>query len=84
MSDLGPRAVSMLGFFVMIGLAWLASSDRRAFPLRVVLWGIGLQLTLAVVLLRTQIGRGFFGAVNGAVGVAFTWGLSRIIYVRRG
>ncbi len=67
MSDLGPRAVSMLGFFVMIGLAWLASSDRRAFPLRVVLWGIGLQLGLAVVLLRTPIGRGFFGAVNGVV-----------------
>ncbi|MEE2674948.1 MAG: nucleoside transporter C-terminal domain-containing protein [Myxococcota bacterium] len=67
MSDLSLRAVSAMGFFVMIGLAWLASSDRRAFPLRVVLWGIGLQFALAVVLLRTQLGRGFFEVVNTGV-----------------
>lgn len=67
MSDLGPRAISLLGFFVMIGVAWLVSSNRRAFPLRTVLWGIGLQLGLAVLLLRTQIGHGFFVAVNTVV-----------------
>ena len=67
MNDLELRAVSAMGFVVMIGVAWLASSDRRAFPLRVVLWGIGLQLALAVFLLRTQVGQGFFGAVNTGV-----------------
>ncbi len=67
MSDLDLRAVSAVGFFVMIGLAWAASADRRAFPLRAVLWGIGLQFALAVILLRTQIGHGFFGAVNTGV-----------------
>lgn len=67
MSDLDLRAVSAVGFFVMIGLAWAASADRRAFPLRAVLWGIGLQFSLAVILLRTQVGHGFFGAVNTGV-----------------
>lgn len=67
MSDLDLRAVSAMGFFVMIGLAWAASADRRAFPLRAVLWGIGLQFALAVILLRTQVGHGFFGAVNTGV-----------------
>ncbi len=67
MSDLDLRAVSAVGFFVMIGLAWAASADRRAFPLRAVLWGIGLQFALAVILLRTQVGHGFFGAVNTGV-----------------
>ena len=67
MNDLGLRAVSAMGLCVMIGVAWLASSNRRAFPLRIVLWGIGLQLSLAVVLLRTQLGQGFFGAVNRGV-----------------
>jgi CNT family concentrative nucleoside transporter len=67
MSELGLRSVSALGFFVMIGVAWLASSDRRAFPLRVVLWGVGAQLLLAVVLLRTQVGHEFFGVVNVGV-----------------
>ena len=65
--DLGARAVSLLGFTVMIGLAWLASSNRRAFPLTTVLWGVGLQLALAVVLLRTRVGHGFFGIVNYGV-----------------
>jgi CNT family concentrative nucleoside transporter len=67
MSDLGPRAVSLLGFVVMIGIAWLASANRRAFPTRVVAWGVGLQLGLGVVLLRTRIGHGFFGGVNALV-----------------
>lgn len=67
MTDLGPRAVSLLGFVVMIGVAWAASSNRRAFPLKTVLWGVGLQLGLAVVLLRTRVGHGFFGGVNEVV-----------------
>ena len=67
MSDVGLRAVSFLGFFAMIALAWALSSDRRAFPFRTVAWGIGLQLALGVVLLRTRIGHGFFSAVNDGV-----------------
>ena len=67
MNELGLRAISALGFCVMIGVAWLASSNRRAFPLRIVSWGIGLQLALAVFLLRTPYGQAFFGAVNRGV-----------------
>ena len=37
MNDLGLRAISGLGLFAMVGLAWLISTDRRRFPLRVVL-----------------------------------------------
>jgi len=66
-NELGLRAISALGFCVMIGVAWLASSNRRAFPLRIVSWGIGLQLALAVFLLRTPYGQAFFGAVNSGV-----------------
>jgi CNT family concentrative nucleoside transporter len=67
MSDLGPRAISLLGFVCMIGIAWLASSGRREFPVRTVAWGVGLQLALGVLLLRTQIGHGFFAGVNTVV-----------------
>lgn len=67
MNDPGLRAVSLLGFAVMIAIAWLVSSDRRAFPLRTVAWGVGLQLGLGVVLLRTRIGDGFFAGVNTVV-----------------
>jgi CNT family concentrative nucleoside transporter len=68
MSEPGLRAISALGFVTMVGIAWLLSSDRRAFPLRAVAWGIGMQLGLGVILLRTGFGHGFFGAVNAGVG----------------
>jgi CNT family concentrative nucleoside transporter len=66
-SDLGLRALSALGLVALIGLGWLASTDRRRFPWRIVAWGLGIQLVLAAVLLRTPAGRAFFVGVNGAV-----------------
>ncbi len=65
MDEIGLRALSGFGLFVMIGIAWLASNDRRAFPWQTVLFGVGAQLGLALLLLRTPVGRAFFAAVNG-------------------
>jgi CNT family concentrative nucleoside transporter len=66
-SELALRALSLGGLLAIGGLAWLCSSDRRRVPWRVVAWGAGLQLALGALLLRTEAGRGFFVAVNGAV-----------------
>jgi CNT family concentrative nucleoside transporter len=63
-TDLADRLVSALGLAVMIGVAWLCSSDRRSMPWRTVAWGVGLQLALAVVLLKTAVGRAFFEAMS--------------------
>ncbi|MCZ6784662.1 MAG: NupC/NupG family nucleoside CNT transporter [Proteobacteria bacterium] len=67
MSDPGPRAISALGFAVLMAVAWLCSSNRRRIPWRTVAWGVGLQLGLGVLLLRTALGRLFFVAVNEVV-----------------
>ena len=67
MTDLGLRMVSALGFFAMMGIAWLASSNRRHFPFKTVAWGIGIQFTLAVLLLKTNAGSLFFSGVSIAV-----------------
>jgi CNT family concentrative nucleoside transporter len=67
MSDLGLRGVSLLGFVALIGLAWLLSSDRRAFPTRTVAWGVVLQLALGALLIQSPIGRAFFAGVNALV-----------------
>jgi len=64
---LHQNLVSLLGVAVLLGLAWLLSRDRRRFPWRVVLWGLGLQTTLAVLLLRTGWGRAAFDWARGAV-----------------
>jgi len=65
MSDLPLRALSGVGLVVMITIAWLASSDRARFPWRTVAWGLVGQAVLAVLLLRTAVGQGFFTAVDG-------------------
>ena len=41
---------------VILGTAALLSKNRRAISWRVVAWGVGLQLAVAVFVLRTNIG----------------------------
>ena len=67
MSEFQLRFVSAFGFFAMIGIAWLFSSDRRRVPWITVAWGIGLQLALALLLLKSEPGRLFFVGVNSVV-----------------
>lgn len=65
-TPLHERLISFLGIGVMVLLAWLMSVDRSAFPWRVVLWGTGLQLVFALIILRTTPGEQFFAIVNDA------------------
>jgi CNT family concentrative nucleoside transporter len=61
------RAVAVLGLVVMIGIAWAASTERRRFPLRTVVWGVALQLGLGLLLLRSPLGTRFFVGLNAGV-----------------
>jgi CNT family concentrative nucleoside transporter len=65
-TPLHERLISILGIGVMVLLAWLMSVRRNAFPWRIVLWGTGLQLVFALIILRTTPGEQFFALVNDA------------------
>ena len=52
--------MSLLGWAAMIAVAWAISSNRRRFPWRTVLWGIGLQFLLALLILKTPGGAALF------------------------
>jgi CNT family concentrative nucleoside transporter len=55
----------LIGVVVILGLAWLMSVDRRrALNPRIIAWGLGIPVALAVVTLRTPVGARFFVAVN--------------------
>jgi CNT family concentrative nucleoside transporter len=58
------RAISLLGLFVMIGLAWLLSSNRRRISLRIIIGGVLLQFLIAAATLLTEPGEQFFMAVG--------------------
>lgn len=53
-------ARGVLGLAVVIGLAVLLSSNRRAIPWRLVGIGIGLQIVFALLVLKTEPGHAFF------------------------
>jgi CNT family concentrative nucleoside transporter len=50
------RAISALGLVVFLGLAYLLSTQRRAVRWRTVAWGLGLQLALALLVIKTPWG----------------------------
>ncbi|MDA8744120.1 NupC/NupG family nucleoside CNT transporter [Rubripirellula amarantea] len=60
------RLICALGLAVFIGLAWLISTDRKRFPLRVVVGGLLLQLLLGLIVLRTDPGRYVFQLIGDA------------------
>lgn len=59
--------VSFVGIFVLMGVAWLLSTDRRVINWRVVLWGTALQLLFALFIFVIPAGSKAFLFVNDAV-----------------
>jgi CNT family concentrative nucleoside transporter len=59
------RLISVIGLLSCLGVAYACSSDRKAINWKTVLSGIVLQLTFALIILKTQPGQDFFeGARN--------------------
>lgn len=54
------QIVSFLGLVAMIACAWGLSQHRKQFPWRVVFWGLGLQMTFALLILKTSFGARIF------------------------
>lgn len=61
------RLVSLLGLVTMIAIAWAISCNRRRFPWRTVLWGVGLQFTFAILILKTAPGRAVFDFTGAGI-----------------
>ena len=61
------RLISFLGIFVLLGIAWLLSNNRRKINYRLVAWGLGLQMSFALIILRTGPGKVVFSAARQAI-----------------
>lgn len=64
---MNPRIVSALGMVILIAGAWLVSTHRSRFPWRTVLWGVGLQFIVGLLILRTDPGQALFHGFQAAV-----------------
>ena len=59
--------VSFAGIFILIGFAWLLSTDKKNMNWRVIGWGIGLQILIALFIFVVPAGAKLFLVVNDVV-----------------
>lgn len=62
------RTISFLGICVFIGICYALSVNRQAVRWRTVAWGLGWELILAIVILKTAWGLNLFKSLGNIVG----------------
>jgi concentrative nucleoside transporter, CNT family len=69
------RLLSAVGLVAILAGAWAFSADRRAVRPRTVAWGMGLQLALALFVLKVSLGQRMFAwlgeKISALLGLAF-------------
>jgi len=61
------RLTGVIGLLTMLGLAYAFSTNRRAIRLPTVVWGLGLQITFAFLVLEFEFGRRALAAAGNVV-----------------
>jgi CNT family concentrative nucleoside transporter len=73
----------LFGALVILGIAYAASTNRRAINWPTVAWGVGLQVVFALIVLKTTVGQRVFTTLGdlitrllgfAGVGAAFVFG----------
>ena len=77
------RFQGILGIIAILGIAFLFSNNKKKINLRLVISGLGLQLFLAIIILKIPAVTRFFQAIGGGMkaiegyaqqGAAFVYG----------
>ncbi len=61
------RFSGLLGIIVLLGIAYIFSTNRRAIRVKTILWGLGLQFLFAVLVLRVSYGEALMRHAGDAV-----------------
>lgn len=61
------RFAGLIGIVVLLLIAYLFSTNRRAISLKTVLWGVGLQVLFAWLVTRYTVGQAVMGAIGAKV-----------------
>ena len=54
------RFTGILGVLAILGIAYLMSNNKRNIDIRLVVWGLGLQLLFGIFILVTPFGKPIF------------------------
>jgi len=61
------HAVSLVGFVIFAGVAWLLSSNRRRVAWKTIAWGVALQLLIGLIIFRLPVTQRVLLWLNDAV-----------------
>jgi concentrative nucleoside transporter, CNT family len=69
------RLTALIGFFAILVIAWALSTDRRAIKWRPVVWGLLLQIVIAICVLKGEL---IAGALSGVALPLERWGAALV------
>ncbi len=78
------RLQPLVGLCLVLGIAYVCSTDRKAIKGRIILWGLSLQFLLALIVLKTSAGQAVFSYLSdrirdllafSSVGSSFVFGI---------
>ena len=61
------QAQPLVGLVVILGIAYLLSTNRQAIDIRTVVWGLGLQIVFALLVLKTDQGQWVFQRLSDGI-----------------
>ncbi|HKE31013.1 MAG TPA: Na+ dependent nucleoside transporter N-terminal domain-containing protein, partial [Candidatus Angelobacter sp.] len=76
------RFAGLLGIIVLLSLAYIFSTNRKAIKLKTVLWGMGLQFLFAILVFRLDIGAGAMHWLGAGITkfLAFSFAGSKFVF----
>ena len=54
----------ILGIIVLLGIAFLLSNNKTSINKNIIFWGLGLQISFAIIILKTTFGKALFFYFN--------------------
>ena len=59
------RFTGLFGIVALLGIAYLLSNNRKEIKPRIIIWGIGLQLLFAIIILKIPFVKSQFSSIDG-------------------
>ena len=57
----------VIGVIVLLGIAYLLSNNRKIIDTNIIIWGLGLQISFAFIILKTPLGEYIFTYLNNII-----------------
>ena len=61
------RFIGILGVIAILGIAYLLSNNKKNIDMRLIIWGLGLQLFFGIFILVTPFGKPIFSWCDKAI-----------------